>query len=93
MTAPAAGALEHLLCAQRAARAALDGLRGVAASQGHLLDGAKATLEDAERLYREVQHQAAIAQRSLQMAYEMSEQLHARLAHANTVVSRNFNKE
>lgn len=89
----ALGALEHLLRAHRAARTALDGFRVVASREGHLLEGALATLAEAERLYRETHHQVEIAQRSLQMAYEMSEQLNARLAHANTVMSRNITKE
>ena len=93
MNVPPVGALEHLLRALRASRSALDGFRTVAAREGHLLEGAKATLEDAERLYREVQHQAEIAQRSLQMAYAMCEQLNARLVQANTVISRNITKE
>lgn len=93
MTTSAAGALEHLLRALLVARTALDGCRVVASREGHLLEGARATLADAERLYREARHQAEIAQRSLQMAYAMSVQLNARLAHANTVMSRNITKE
>lgn len=95
MSAPpvGVGALERLMAAERAGRFALDGFRVLAAREAHLLEGAKAALEDGERLYREVQHQVEIAKRAAQMAYAMSEQLRARLAHANTVVSRNLTKE
>lgn len=91
--APGEGVFESLSDGRRFMRRALDAFRVVAAREPRLIEGAKAPLEDAERLHRELQCQLDIAERSLHMAHDLGTQLSARLAHANTVISRNLTKE
>lgn len=87
------GTYELCVASQRSMRRRLDGFRMVAAHEPQLVDGARATLADAERIYREMQLQVDIAERALRMAQQLGMQLGARLTHANYLVSKNFTKE